>query len=161
LISWGGSHFQIVKDHGNGRPRVAEYPRATPLAGDALHGGTLRPIESWRLPLLSFYGSRSCDFFPRTRRVLPSLRNWRFSPPVAHHFAVGNWAFAPGASYLAEGARAKPNLRARLKPCPERDQRQEFSFVSRPRGGVRNITVFRPDPLRACRVRTPGAWLTP
>ena len=43
------SHFQIVEDNGNGRPRVPEYPGATALAGDALHGGALRPIESWHV----------------------------------------------------------------------------------------------------------------
>src|ERR1019366_722629 len=49
-----GSHFQIVKDNGNRRPRVPEYPRATPLAGDALHRGALGPIESCHgQPLLS------------------------------------------------------------------------------------------------------------
>src|ERR1700675_1801406 len=35
------SHFQVVKDNGNRRPRVPEYPGATALAGDALHGGAL------------------------------------------------------------------------------------------------------------------------
>jgi hypothetical protein len=41
-----GSHFQIVEDYGDGRPRVPEYPGAAALAGDALHGGTLGPIET-------------------------------------------------------------------------------------------------------------------
>ncbi len=41
----GGSHFQIVKDNGNRRPRVAKHPCAAALAGDALHGRALRPIE--------------------------------------------------------------------------------------------------------------------
>jgi hypothetical protein len=43
------SHFQIVEDNGDGRPRVPENPGATALAGNAFYGGTLRPIESWHV----------------------------------------------------------------------------------------------------------------
>src|ERR1019366_6784246 len=51
-----GSYFQIVEDDRNRRPRVPEYPRTAALAGDALYGGALRPIESCHLfpPSLSF-----------------------------------------------------------------------------------------------------------
>jgi hypothetical protein len=35
------SHYQIVEDNLNRRSRVAKYPSAAALAGDALHRGTL------------------------------------------------------------------------------------------------------------------------
>jgi hypothetical protein len=36
-----GSYLQIVKNNGNRRPRIPEYPCATTLSGDALHGRAL------------------------------------------------------------------------------------------------------------------------
>jgi hypothetical protein len=39
------AHFEIVKYDGNRRPGIPKYPCAAALAGDALHGGTLGPIE--------------------------------------------------------------------------------------------------------------------
>ncbi len=41
-----GPGFQIVEDNGNRRPTITEYPSAATLARDALHGGTLGPIET-------------------------------------------------------------------------------------------------------------------
>ena len=37
--------FKILDDCGNRQPGVLKNPRAADLAGDALHGGALRPIE--------------------------------------------------------------------------------------------------------------------
>jgi hypothetical protein len=45
----GRANFQIVKDNRNRRPRVAEDPRSTALAGNTFHGGAMRPIESWHI----------------------------------------------------------------------------------------------------------------
>ena len=40
--------LKVFEDHGNRRARSAEDPGAAALAGDALHGGALRPVECGR-----------------------------------------------------------------------------------------------------------------
>src|SRR5271165_2721188 len=39
-----GSHFQVVKDDGNRRPRVPEHPCSAAFPGNAFDSGTLGPI---------------------------------------------------------------------------------------------------------------------
>src|SRR5580698_6825930 len=41
--------LKIFEHRLNRHPRSTEYPRAAYLAGDALHGGALRPIETCHL----------------------------------------------------------------------------------------------------------------
>ena len=42
----GGSHFEIVEDDGDGRPRVLKDPRAAALSWDAFDGWALGPVEN-------------------------------------------------------------------------------------------------------------------
>lgn len=75
------SGFEVFKDGGYRHPRPAKDPRAADLAGDALHGGALRPIKSHIPPPLSLFSvlpraGRACHRLNmETQAELPHARS--------------------------------------------------------------------------------------
>src|ERR1035441_8186032 len=112
----GGPRFQIIEDHGDGGPGVAEDPGAAALARYALHGRALRPIQWCHVPHLYLIVVCHADFC-HGHQSARGYRCTRAPPPFIIRCTSSNVAMvvSPGV-VIASAPCAQPQFTAQSAP---------------------------------------------